>query len=228
MAISFTNMNASNALSISTGRRVAQSLAVKIQSAEASLVLETIGSLIASINENTLQMYKAIPAYGNQSNLDSLLDTFANELNCTDYKLRMSYGAHDDAFIQLQRHGSDSIWLTTPVGYSKPGCKICQLYRKNLTDEEWKWAVRRNDSPAWGDWDQDSWTYSNFRFYNASYRCTQRPWYKQTANLTPNDVRPQYTAPYLFSGGTAAMIAAQAVCSEFMAAIFPSARCATR
>ncbi|KAJ3401753.1 hypothetical protein HDU80_005731 [Chytriomyces hyalinus] len=207
MAISFTNMNASNALSISTGRRVAQSLAVKIQSAEASLVLETIGSLIASINENTLQMYKAISAYGNQSNLDSLLDTFANEFNYTDYKLIMFYGARDDAFIQLQQHGSDSIWLTTPLGYNNPGCKICQLYRQNYTEEDWKWAVRQNGTPARGDWDQDSWTYSNFRFDNVSYHCTKRPWYKQAASLAPNDVRPQYTAPYLFAGGTASMIA---------------------
>ncbi|TPX67821.1 hypothetical protein CcCBS67573_g07374 [Chytriomyces confervae] len=207
MAISFTNMNASNALSISTGRRVAQSLAVKIQSAEASLVLETIGSLIASINENTLQMYKAISAYGNQSNLDSLLDTFANEFKYTDYKLLMFYGARDDAFIQLQQHGSDSIWLTTPLGYNNPGCKICQLYRQNYTEEDWKWAVRQNGTPARGDWDQDSWTYSNFRFDNVSYHCTKRPWYKQAASLAPNDVRPQYTAPYLFAGGTASMIA---------------------
>ncbi|KAJ3223831.1 hypothetical protein HDU81_008953 [Chytriomyces hyalinus] len=208
MAISFTNMNASNALSISTGRRVAQSLAVKIQSAEASLVLETIGSLFASINENTMQMYKAITAYGNQSNLDSMLDIFANEFKYTDYKLIMYYGARDDAFIQMQLPGSDSIWLTTPVGYSNPDCKICQVYRQNYTDEDWKWAVKRNGAPAWGDWDQDSWKYSNFRFDNATYHCTQRPWYKQAASLTPDAVRAQYTPPYLFAGGTAAMIAA--------------------
>ncbi|KAI8840808.1 hypothetical protein BJ741DRAFT_675676 [Chytriomyces cf. hyalinus JEL632] len=210
MAISFTNMNSSNALSILTGRRVAQSLAVKIQSAEGSLVLETIGSLFANINENTFQMY-----YGNQSNLDSLLDTFASEFKYTDYNLLMFYGAQDEAFIQLQQSGPDSIWLTTPVGYNNTDCKICQVYSQNYTDEDRKWAVKRNGSPAWGDWDQDSWKYSNFRFDNDSYHCTQRPWYKQAASLTPNNVNPQYTAPYLFSGGSTAMVAGISVSIPF-------------
>ncbi|KAJ3231549.1 hypothetical protein HDU81_003696 [Chytriomyces hyalinus] len=137
-----------------------------------------------------MQMYKAITAYSNQSNLDSMLDTFANEFKYTDYKLLMFYGAQDNTGIQ------------------QPDCKICQVYRQNYTDEDWKWAVKRNGAPAWGDWDQDSWKYSNFRFDNVSYHCTQRPWYKQAASLTPDDVRAQYTPPYLFAGGNAAMIAA--------------------
>ncbi|KAJ3238760.1 hypothetical protein HDU78_003322 [Chytriomyces hyalinus] len=194
-------------ISASTGRSVTRSLAVKIQSAEASLALESINSLIKAINEKTLHMYKAISAYNNQSNIDSIFYSFANEVKYTKYDLVMYYGSPDNAYIMLQKSGPKSVWITTPIGYSNPDCRLCQYYQQNYTTVDFELAGQRNGSAAWGDWDEDSWVFSNFRYDNTSYYCTRRPWYRQAARLSPDNVYPQYTSPYIFAGGTSNLVA---------------------
>ncbi|KAI8831784.1 hypothetical protein BJ741DRAFT_312801 [Chytriomyces cf. hyalinus JEL632] len=207
LVISYSAMLSSNDLSASTGRNVTRSLAVKIQSAEASLALESINSLIKAINEKTLHMYKAISAYNNQSNIDSIFYSFANEVKYTKYDLVMYYGSPDNAYIMLQKSGLKSVWITTPIGYNNPDCRMCQYYQQNYTAVDFELAGQRNGSAAWGDWDEDSWVFSNFMYDNTSYYCTQRPWYRQAARLSPNNVYPQYTSPYIFAGGTSNLVA---------------------
>ncbi|KAJ3398230.1 hypothetical protein HDU80_009122, partial [Chytriomyces hyalinus] len=207
LVISYSAMLSSNELSASTGRNVTHSLAVKIQSAEASLALESINSLIKAINEKTLHMYKAISAYNNQSNIDSIFYSFANEVKYTKYDLVMYYGSPDNAYIMLQKSGPKSVWITTPIGYNNPDCRMCQYYQQNYTAINFELARQRNGSAAWGDWDEDSWVFSNFRYDNTSYYCTRRPWYKQAARLSPDNVYPQYTSPYIFAGGTSNLVA---------------------
>ncbi|KAJ3401752.1 hypothetical protein HDU80_005730 [Chytriomyces hyalinus] len=207
LVISYSAMLSSNDLSASTGRSVTRSLAVKIQSAEASLALESINSLIKAINEKTLHMYKAISAYNNQSNIDSIFYSFANEVKYTKYDLVMYYGSPDNAYIMLQKSGPKSVWITTPIGYNNPDCRLCQYYQQNYTAVDFELAGQRNGSAAWGDWDEDSWVFSNFRYDNTSYYCTRRPWYRQAARLSPDNVYPQYTSPYIFAGGTSNLVA---------------------
>ncbi|KAJ3249602.1 hypothetical protein HDU77_007689 [Chytriomyces hyalinus] len=207
LVISYSAMLSSNELSASTGRNVTHSLAVKIQSAEASLALESINSLIKAINEKTLHMHKAISAYNNQSNIDSIFYSFANEVKYTKYDLVMYYGSPDNAYIMLQKSGPKSVWITTPIGYNNPDCRMCQYYQQNYTAINFELAGQRNGSAAWGDWDEDSWVFSNFRYDNTSYYCTRRPWYQQAARLSPDNVYPQYTSPYIFAGGTSNLVA---------------------
>ncbi|KAJ3222814.1 hypothetical protein HDU81_009602 [Chytriomyces hyalinus] len=207
LIISFSAMTASNDLSTSTGRNVANRLAVKIQRVEGALALESIGATIKIIHENTLDMYKVISAYTNQSNLESLLLSFANEVKYTGYELNMYYGTEQDAFIQFRLSGHDAVWIKTPLGYSDPYCAICQIYQQNFTKADWEWVVKRNGSAAFGDWDEKTFTYSNFRFDNLSYYPTRRPWYKQAATLNPDTVKVQFTPPYIYAGGTVSMIA---------------------
>ncbi|KAJ3231241.1 hypothetical protein HDU78_007832 [Chytriomyces hyalinus] len=207
LIISFSAMTASNDLSTSTGRNVANRLAVKIQRVEGSLALESIGAAIRIIHQNTLDMYKVISAYNNQSNLESLLFSFANEVKYTGYELNMYYGTQQDAFIQFQLSGHDAVWIKTPLGYNDPDCNICQTYQKNFTKADREWMVKRNGSAAYGDWDAKTFTYSNFRYDNLSYYPTRRPWYKQAATLDADNVKVQFTPPYIYAGGTVSMIA---------------------
>ncbi|KAI8823824.1 hypothetical protein BJ741DRAFT_654937 [Chytriomyces cf. hyalinus JEL632] len=207
LIISFSAMNTSNDLSTSTGRNVANRLAVKIQRVEGSLALESIGGAIKIIHENTLDMYKVISAYNNQSNLDSLLFSLANEVKFTGNELCMYYGTQQDAFIQIQLTGHDAIWIKTPLGYNDPYCSICQTYQQNFTKADREWMVKRNGSAAYGDWDDKTFTYSNFRYDNQSYYPTRRPWYKQAATLDADNVKVQFTPPYIYAGGTVSKIA---------------------
>ncbi|KAJ3247719.1 hypothetical protein HDU77_008506 [Chytriomyces hyalinus] len=210
LIISFSAMTASNDLSTSTGRNVANRLAVKIQRVEGSLALESIGAAIRIIHQNTLDMHKVISAYNNQSNLESLLFSFANEVKFTGYELNMYYGTQQDAFIQFQLSGHDAIWIKTPLGYNDPYCNICQTYQQNFTKADREWMVKRNCSAAYGDWDPKTFTYSNFRYDNLSYYPTRRPWYRQAATLDADNVKVQFTPPYIYAGGTVSMIAGKA------------------
>ncbi|TPX71321.1 hypothetical protein CcCBS67573_g06221 [Chytriomyces confervae] len=197
LMISFSAMAASNEQSTATGRRVAQSLAVQVQSAEASLALDRIKSFIKSVNEQTTHVYKSISVHGNQSNLDSLLNSFANEVKYTGYPLNLYYGRQDDSFIQLNAWDR-SIYLSMPVSYSSTDCVICNAFRRNFTDEQTKWADRERMAAGWADWDEKSWAAENFRFSNSTLYCTKRPWYIQAASLSSETVRIQYTEPYIF------------------------------
>ncbi|TPX74295.1 hypothetical protein CcCBS67573_g04446 [Chytriomyces confervae] len=201
LIISFAAMEAANELSTSSGREVAQSLAVQIHGAEASLALERIDSFVRLINEQTVHMYKSISAYGNQSNFDSILSIFANEVKYTGYNLIMYYGRRDDAFLQLEVTAERAIWITTPADYQDPECLICQQLRDSLTRAHVNQATRRNMSAAWADWNQESFKAGNFSFSDQPYQCTKRPWYKQAASLSPDNVHVQYTEPYIFAGG---------------------------
>ncbi|TPX71325.1 hypothetical protein CcCBS67573_g06219 [Chytriomyces confervae] len=205
--IAISTMSSSNALSTSTGKRVAESLAVKIQSAEASLAVENIGSFIRRINKKTMHMRKAISLETNLENLESLLRVMANDEKYTGYKLPMFYGTRSDAFVQIQQTGSRAIWMWVPANYTDIDCKLCQLYTQNFTAEERGWGVSNGGFSAFADWDEDSMRYSNFEFTNSTYHCTQRPWYKQAVSLSPDDVHLQYTHPYLYGGGSAVRIA---------------------
>ncbi|KAJ3394388.1 hypothetical protein HDU80_010495 [Chytriomyces hyalinus] len=193
--ISFSAMAASNEQSTATGRRVAQSLAVQVQSAEASLALDRIKSFIKSVNEQTTHVYKSISVHGNQSNLDSLLNSFANEVKYTGYPLIMYYGRQDDAFIQME---GNAVGLTIPASYRNPDCVICNAFRRNFTKEQNDWADNINMAAGNAKWDERSWEATSFVFADSDYHCTQRPWYTQAASLTPETVRIQYTEPYIY------------------------------
>ncbi|KAJ3243935.1 hypothetical protein HDU77_010128, partial [Chytriomyces hyalinus] len=193
--ISFSAMAASNEQSTSTGRRVAQSLAVQVQSAEASLALDRIKSFITSVNEQTTHVYKSISVHGNQSNFDSLLNSFANEVKYTGYPLIMYYGRQDDAFIQME---GNAIGLTIPASYRNPDCAICNAFRRNFTKEQNDWADNITMAAGNAKWDEKSWEATSFVFADSDYHCTQRPWYIQAASLTPETVRIQYTEPYIY------------------------------
>ncbi|KAI8840824.1 hypothetical protein BJ741DRAFT_36595 [Chytriomyces cf. hyalinus JEL632] len=190
-------MVASNEQSTATGRRVAQSLAVQVQSAEASLALDRIRSFIKSVNEQTTHVYESISVHGNQSNLDSLLNSFANEVKYTGYPLNLYYGRQDDSFIQLNAWDR-SIYLSMPVSYRNADCVICNAFRRNFTDEQTEWVDRERMAAVWAHWDEKSWEAESFGFSNSTLHCTQRPWYIQAARLTSETVRIQYTEPYVF------------------------------
>ncbi|KAJ3244094.1 hypothetical protein HDU78_011492 [Chytriomyces hyalinus] len=213
--IAISTLSSSNALSTSTGKRVAESLAVKIQSAEASLAVENIGSFIRRINKKTMHMRKAISLETNLKNLESLLRVMANDEKYTGYKLPMFYGSSSDAFIQIQQNGPRAIWMWVPENYTDNSCKLCQLYTQNFTAEERGWGVSNGGFSAFADWDEETMSYSNFEFSNSTYHCTQRPWYKQAASLNPNDVHLQYTHPYMYGGGSAGRIAGISVNMPF-------------
>ncbi|KAI8831796.1 hypothetical protein BJ741DRAFT_312987 [Chytriomyces cf. hyalinus JEL632] len=195
LMISFSAMAASNEQSTSTGRRVAQSLAVQVQSAEASLVLDRIKSFIKSVNEQTTHVYKSISVHGNQSNLDSLLNSFANEVEYTGYPLIMYYGRQDDAFIQME---GKAVGLSIPASYRNPDCVICNALRRNFTKEQNDWADHTTMAAGNAKWDEKSWADTSFVFSDSVYHCTQRPWYIQAASLTTETVRIQYTEPYIY------------------------------
>ncbi|KAJ3394389.1 hypothetical protein HDU80_010496, partial [Chytriomyces hyalinus] len=207
LIISFAAMEAANELSTSSGLEVAQSLAVQIHGAEASLALERIDSFVRTINEQTVHMYKSISAYGNQTNLDSILSIFANEVKYTGYNLIMYYGRRDDAFLQLEVTAKRAIWITNPAGYQNPDCLICQQVRDSLAQANVNWATRQDTSAAWADWNQESFKAGNFSFSDQSYHCTKRPWYTQAASLNLDNVHVQYTEPYIFAGGIASSLA---------------------
>ncbi|KAI8840818.1 hypothetical protein BJ741DRAFT_36533 [Chytriomyces cf. hyalinus JEL632] len=195
LIISFSAMAASNEQSTATGRRVAQSLAVQVQSAEASLALDRIRSFIKSVNEQTTHVYKSISVHGNQSNLDSLLNSFANEVKYTGYPLIMYYGRQDDAFIQME---GKAVGLAIPASYRNPDCVICNAFRRNFTKEQNDWDDHITMAAGNAEWDEKSWAATGFAFADSDYHCTQRPWYIQAASLTPETVRIQYTEPYIY------------------------------
>ncbi|KAJ3244095.1 hypothetical protein HDU78_011493 [Chytriomyces hyalinus] len=195
LMISFSAMAASNEQSTATGRRVAQSLAVQVQSAEASLALDRIKSFIKSVNEQTTHVYKSISVHGNQSNLDSLLNAFANEVKYTGYPLIMYYGRQDDAFIQME---GKAVGLTIPTSYRNPDCVICNALRRNFTKEQNDWADHVAMAAGDAKWDETSWAAASFVASNSVYHCIQRPWYIQAASLTPETARIQYTEPYIY------------------------------
>ncbi|KAI8840600.1 hypothetical protein BJ741DRAFT_705989 [Chytriomyces cf. hyalinus JEL632] len=210
LVISFSAMTASNDLSTSTGRNVATGSLSKSNEWKHlafALTLGYEGGAIKIIHENTLDMYKVISAYNNQSNLESLLFSFANEVKFTGYELYMYYGTPQDAFIQFQLTGHDAIWIKTPLGYNDPYCNICQTYQQNFTKADREWMVKRNGSAAYGDWNDKTFTYSNFRYDNQSYYPTRRPWYKQAATLDADNVKVQFTPAYIYAGGTVSKIA---------------------
>ncbi|KAI8840819.1 hypothetical protein BJ741DRAFT_36509 [Chytriomyces cf. hyalinus JEL632] len=207
LIISFAAMEAANELSTSSGRAVAQSLAVQIHSAEASLALERIDSFVRNINEQTEHMHKSISAHANQSNLDSILGIFENEVKYKGYNLIMYYGRRDDAFLQLEVTAKRAIWIATPAGDQDRDCLICQQLRDSLTRAHINWAARQNMSAAWADWDQESFKAANVSFSDQTYRCTRRPWYRQAASLNPDNVRVQFTEPYMFAGGISSALA---------------------
>ncbi|KAI8831800.1 hypothetical protein BJ741DRAFT_616149 [Chytriomyces cf. hyalinus JEL632] len=149
--IAISTMSSSSALSTSTGKRVAESLAVKIQSAEASLAVENIGSFIRRINKKTMHMRKAISLETNLKNLESVLRVMANDEKYTGYKLPMFYGTSRDAFIQIQQNGSRAIWTWMPSNYTDNDCKMCQLYTQNFTAEERGWGLSRGGFSAFAD-----------------------------------------------------------------------------
>ncbi|KAJ3223832.1 hypothetical protein HDU81_008954 [Chytriomyces hyalinus] len=189
-----------NSLSVAAGVGIANTLAIRIQNLEVSLVMESIGSLITSVNENSLDMSKIISVYGNDSNLDSMFFAFANEVKYLNYPMSMYFGTKAGTFVYLKGTGKDAIWITTPYGFSDPGSRLCETYQQNYTAEDWEWARKRNSSTGFGAWDQDSWTFSGFYDANLTYLPTERPWYRQAAILTPLNAQVQYTEPYAFAG----------------------------
>ncbi|KAJ3223371.1 hypothetical protein HDU81_009220 [Chytriomyces hyalinus] len=154
-----------------------------------------------------MHVRKAISLETDLKNLESVLRVMANDQKYTGYKLPMFYGSGSDAFIQIEQNGPRAIWMWMPANYTDNDCKLCKLYRQNLTAEDREWGVLRGGFSAFADWDEESMSYSNFEFTNSTFHCTQRPWYKQAASLSSGDVHLQYTHPYLYGGASAIMIA---------------------
>ncbi|KAI8608585.1 hypothetical protein BC830DRAFT_1174292 [Chytriomyces sp. MP71] len=206
LVIAIQTMTSANQLSTSTGRNVADTLALKIQAIEGSLVLENIGSLIQYVSDNTLAMYKTLNAYVDASNLEDILHTFAYSNEYQNYQLNMYFGTNDDGLLLLQGSGPGAVLIVQPANdfsTRHPNCKICQYFQQNFTTADWAWATKRNTSSAVGDWNLKTFSYSNFGFANFTFHSTQRPWYKAAAVQDPNNVQVQYTEPYLFAGGGA-------------------------
>ncbi|KAI8615767.1 hypothetical protein BC830DRAFT_262936 [Chytriomyces sp. MP71] len=203
LVIAIQTMTSANQLSTSTGRNVADTLALKIQAIEGSLVLENIGSLIQYVSDNTLAMYKTLNAYVDASNLEDILHTFAYSVrlallsceNCTiadltksalfqhqneyqNYQLNMYFGTNDDGLLLLQGSGPGAVLIVQPANdfsTRHPNCKICQYFQQNFTTADWAWATKRNTSSAVGDWNLKTFSYSNFGFANFTFHSTQRP-----------------------------------------------------
>ncbi|TPX50518.1 hypothetical protein CcCBS67573_g10086 [Chytriomyces confervae] len=205
LIIAFQSMTSANDLSTSTGRNLANSLAIKIQNIEGELALEKIGSLIQYVTENTLGIYKTLQANVDTNNLDQVLYSFANADKYTAYAYNMYFGSYDNGMILLQKSGPEAILTTMPVGFaeSHPNCKLCSYYTQNFSKADIEWAVKRNTFSAVGGWNLDTWTYYGFGFANFTFVPSQRPWYKLAATQNEKNAQVMYTEPYLFAGSGA-------------------------
>ncbi|KAJ3231053.1 hypothetical protein HDU78_007947 [Chytriomyces hyalinus] len=205
LVISFQSMTSANDLSTSTGRNLANSLAIKIQNIEGELALEKIGSLIQYVTQNTLGIYKTLQANVDTNNLDQVLYSFANADKYTGYAYNMYFGSYDNGMILLQKSGPEAILTTMPVGFaeSHPNCKLCNYYTQNFSKADIEWAVKRNTFSAVGGWNLDTWTYYGFGFANFTFVPSQRPWYKLAATQNEKNAQVMYTEPYLFAGSGA-------------------------
>ncbi|KAJ3226210.1 hypothetical protein HDU81_007428 [Chytriomyces hyalinus] len=202
LVIAFQSMTAANDLSTSTGRNLANSLAIKIQNIEGELALENIGSLIQYVSENTLGIYKTLQAYVDTNDLTQVLYSFANADKYTSYAYNMYFGSYDNGMILLQKSGPEAILTTMPSGFAAahPNCKICNYYTQNFSQADIEWSIKRNTYAGVGGWNLDTWTYSNFGFANFTFVPSQRPWYKLAATQTQKPAQVMYTEPYLFAG----------------------------
>ncbi|KAJ3225854.1 hypothetical protein HDU78_010515 [Chytriomyces hyalinus] len=196
-------MAAANELSTSTGRNVANELAVNIQHIEGELALAKIGTLLQYVTENTLGIYKSLQAYVDTDNFDEILYSFANANKFTGYPYNMYVGTYDDAMIVLQQSGPTAILMTTPIGFAEkhPKCKICRDMYQNFTQADMEWSIKLDTYAIAGGWNLESMTYSGFQNANFSFKATRRPWYKLAALQDSKKVSVVYSDPYLFAGG---------------------------
>ncbi|KAJ3017477.1 UNVERIFIED_CONTAM: hypothetical protein HDU68_011675 [Siphonaria sp. JEL0065] len=202
LVISFQSMQSSNNLSVNTGRSVADSLAVKIQTISGSLALNQLTATINEVNSDTLAMYETMMAYVDRANIQSIFENFAYAVKYKKVKLDMFYGTIDDQFILLQESGLGAILFVTPGNYfPNPNCSMCVNFANTWTAEQLKWVKIRDCNTASGTWDEKSWTAKDWEFANFTLRASGRPWFKQAATLTPATARPQYTDPYMYAGG---------------------------
>ncbi|KAI8619335.1 hypothetical protein BC830DRAFT_1104773, partial [Chytriomyces sp. MP71] len=200
LVIIFTTMASANELSVSTGQQMTNALAIIIQSAEGTLALKSLGATMLAIRQKALHMVKAISAYGDRNSMDSLLYIFASEAKYTNYSLNMYYGSENDTYTYLKGNGKNAIWITIPAGYNDPSCAICAASIQNYSQTDNEWVQVRNCSSAYGDWDQDTWEWSNFYFANFTYHPTRRPWYRESISQDPRNATVQFSSPYLFQG----------------------------
>ncbi|KAJ3290042.1 hypothetical protein HDU79_003589 [Rhizoclosmatium sp. JEL0117] len=201
LVIAFQSMNSANNLSVNTGRNVANSLALKIQTIEGSLTLNNLNNLINQVNSDTKSVFTSLSAYVNKTNMWSTFQNFAYTMK---YKgaLNMYYGTTDNRFVYVHGTGKLAIWITVPANYvPDPACgSFCQ-FSANYTPEQWKWVAIRDSNSVYGDWNQDTWVADGWQFANFSFKCSGRPWFKKAAAQNPNSPTVLYTDPYLFAGG---------------------------
>ncbi|KAI8831797.1 hypothetical protein BJ741DRAFT_312983 [Chytriomyces cf. hyalinus JEL632] len=159
-------------------------------------------SIISSINATTSDMRKTISAYSNQSNIDTIFNAFANEIQYTGLPFALLYTTRKDEFVFLQNSNGNNMFVALPGDFNDPACSICTQSQARFSNEEWEWVRKRNNSISFAQWNIKSGRNLNFTFGNFSYHAMDRPWYKLAASLDASSAKLQFTEPYVYAVGS--------------------------
>ncbi|KAI8824691.1 hypothetical protein BJ741DRAFT_671821 [Chytriomyces cf. hyalinus JEL632] len=146
---------------------------------ERNIRIKATESIISSINATTSDLRKTISAYSNQSNIDTIFEAFANEIQYTGLPFSLLYLTSKDEFVYLQNSNGNNMFVALPGDFNDPSGGICMQSRalgsgRNL----------------------------NFTFGNFSYHAMDRPWYKLASSLDASSSKLQFTEPYVYAVGS--------------------------